>query len=178
MLASFTITLIECLEIALITLLLTRLSNPMRLYLYGAIGLAAGYVASVALHEVIEDYEWLGYAILSAMLFYLFLRGEDMAAHVAEHVNEIKHLSKEIVIFVTVLTVYARESFEIFSALLLNEHASWLAAGLAALVAVVAFFVGRTVKTVNKFIFTWGHWAYLALALWFGYEALEHLHWL
>ena len=178
MLASFTITLIECLEIALITLLLTRLSNPMRLYLYGAIGLAAGYVASVVLHEVIEDYEWLGYAILSAMLLYLFFRGKDMAAHVEEHVNEIKHIGKEIVIFVTVLTVYARESFEIFSALLLNENSSWLAAGLAAVVAVIAFFVGRTVKTVNKFIFTWGHWAYLALALWFGYEALEHLHWL
>ena len=76
------------------------------------------------------------------------------------------------------LTVYARESFEIFSALLLNENASWLAAGLAAVVAVIAFFVGRDVKSVNRYVFEFGHWAYLALALWFGYEALEHLHWL
>ena len=176
MFASFTITLIECLEIALITLLLTRLSNPLRLYLYGVIGLAAGYVASVALHEVIEDYEWLGYAILSVMLLYLFFRGKDMAAHVAEHVNEIKHVGKEIVIFVTVLTVYARESFEIFSQLLLNENASWVAAGAAAVVAVIAFFVGRDVKSVNRYVFEFGHWAYLAIALWFGYEALEYAH--
>jgi hypothetical protein len=178
MFASFTITLIECLEIALITLLLTKLSNPLRLYLYGVIGLVAGYYASVVLHEVIEDYEWLGYAILSAMLLYLFFRGKDMAEHVREHVNEIKHVGKEIVIFVTVLTVYARESFEIFSALLLNENASWLAAGGAAVLAVVAFFVGRDVKSVNRYVFEFGHWAYLALALWFGYEAVEKLGWL
>lgn len=178
MLASFTVTLVECLEIALITLLLTKLSNPVRLYVYGVVGLVAGYYASVALHEVIEDYEWLGYAILSAMLLYLFFRGKDMAAHVAEHVKEIKNVSKEIVAFVTVVTVYARESFEIFSQLMLNENASWVAAAAAAVVAVIAFFIGRDVRSVNRYIFEFGHWVYLALALWFGYEALEHLHWL
>jgi len=90
----------------------------MRLYLYGAIGLAAGYVASVVLHEVIEDYEWLGYAILSAMLLYLFFRGKDMAAHVEEHVNEIKHIGKEIVIFVTVLTVISTSPISSLSMLI------------------------------------------------------------
>jgi hypothetical protein len=178
MFASFAITLIECLEIALITLLLTKLANPLRLYLYGAIGLVAGYYASVALHEVVEDYEWLGYGILSAMLFYLFFRGKDMAEHVREHINEIKSVGREAVAFVTVLTVYARESFEIFSQLLLNENASWGAAGFAAIFAFMAFWVGMKVKVVNRYIFEFGHWAYLVLALWFGYEALEHLHWL
>ena len=86
--------------------------------------------------------------------------------------------TKEVVIFVTVATVYARESFEIFAQLFLNENASWLAAGLAVIVAVLAFAIGLYNKSVNRVVFTYGYWAYLALALWFGYEALEHLHWL
>ena len=50
MIASFTVTLIECLEIALITLLLTKISASVRLYIYGIIGLVLGYFASVALY--------------------------------------------------------------------------------------------------------------------------------
>ena len=178
MFASFTVTLIECLEIALITLLLTKISASMRLYVYGMIGLVLGYIGSIALYELVEDYEWIGYGILSLMLFYLFFRGKDMAAHVAEHIKEIQSVTKEIVIFVTVATVYARESFEIFAQLLLNENASWLAAGLAVIVAASAFAIGLYNKSVNRVVFTYGHWAYLALALWFGYEAVEHLGWL
>ena len=176
MIASFTVTLIECLEIALITLLLTQISASVRLYVYGIIGLILGYFASVALYEMVEDYEWIGYGILSVMLFYLFFRGKDMASHVKEHIEEIQSVTKEIVIFVTVITVYSRESFEIFAQLLLNESASWTAAGAAVIVAMLAFFVGQRNKQVNRFIFTWGHWAYLGLALWFSYECIEHLH--
>jgi ABC-type multidrug transport system fused ATPase/permease subunit len=176
MIASFTVTLIECLEIALITLLLTKISASVRLYIYGIIGLVLGYFASVALYELVEDYEWVGYGILSLMLFYLFFRGKNMAAHVKEHIEEIQSVTKELVIFVTVVTVYGRESFEIFAQLLLNETASWSAAGAAVIVAIVAFFIGQRNKKINGFIFTWGHWVYLGLALWFGYECIEHLH--
>lgn len=178
MLASFTITLIECLEIALITLLLTRVADNLYLYLFAAGGLAIGVFAAVVLHDYIEDYEWAGYALLSAMLFYLFFRGKDMAKHAVEHVAEIRNATGLVVVLLTVITIYARESFEIMSALLFNPNSSYAAAAAGAALAVIAFFVGRTVKSVNKFIFTWGHWAYLALAVWFGYEAVEHLHWL
>ena len=99
-----------------------------------------------------------------------------MAAHVKEHIEEIQSVTKELVIFVTVVTVYGRESFEIFAQLLLNETASWSAAGAAVIVAIVAFFIGQKNKKINGFIFTWGHWVYLGLALWFGYECIEHLH--
>lgn len=176
MIASFTVTLIECLEIALITLLLTKISASVRLYIYGIIGLVLGYFASVALYELVEDYEWVGYGILSLMLFYLFFRGKDMSVHVKEHIEEIQSVTKELVILVTVITIYGRESFEIFAQLLLNETASWSAAGAAVIVAIVAFFVGQRNKRINGFIFTWGHWVYLGLALWFGYECIENLH--
>ena len=176
MLASFTVTLIECLEIALITLLLTQVSVSIRLYIYGLIGLVAGYFGTVAIYELVEDYEWIGYGILSAMLLYLFFRAKDMAEHVKEHINEIQSITKETVIFVTVATVYARESFEIFAQLLLNENSSWIAAGAALVVAIGIFFVGQRNKHVNNFVFTFGHWAYLVLAIYFGYEALEHAH--
>ena len=57
MIASFTVTLIECLEIALITLLLTQISASGRLYVYGIIGLILGYFTSVAFYEMVEVYE-------------------------------------------------------------------------------------------------------------------------
>ena len=176
MITSFTVTLIECLEIALITLLLAQVSTGLRLYIYGIIGLVGGVFAAIILHDFVEDYEWVGYGILSLMLFYLFFRGKDMAQHVKEHIEEIKTATGMLVVFVTVVTVYARESFEIVSALLFDPNSHYGAAGLGALLAILIYSVSRRNKKITGFVFKWGHWVYLGLALWFGYECIEYLN--
>jgi len=175
MLSSFVITLIECLEIAFITLLISQTSiKKSTIYVYAALGLVGGLLSAYYLHDLLEDYEWLMYAILSSLFFYLFVNSKDVVKHIKEHVDTISNTSPTI-LFLTAFFIYGRESFEIFSNLFLNANASWISAGLAAIVAIVIYVFARDSK-VKEYIFKFGYWAYLGFALWFGYEALEHLH--
>jgi ABC-type multidrug transport system fused ATPase/permease subunit len=175
MITSFVVTLIECLEIAFITLMVFNTSPSKRVYLFGLMGLVLGAVGAKYLYEVIEDYEWLSYSILTLLMLYLFRKGKDVAKHIREHVAEIQTTANVFIVALTVILIYGRESFEIFAQLFLNENASWLAAGSAVIVAVGLFTFARSNKAVTKFIFEFGHWAYLAFAVWFGYEAYEHI---
>ena len=178
MFASFVITLMECLEIGLITLLLAKSNvNLPKVYSFAVLGLVGGVFASIFLHELIEDYEWAMYTILSLLMIYLFLKGKDLAAHVKEHINEIQTVTSAVVVFATVFFIYARESFEIISPLLMSASANWYVAGagVATAVVIVTFF---SKSRYNKYLFQFGHWAYLAFALFFGYEALEYAGWL
>ena len=188
MLASFVITLMECLEIGFITLMLAKANvNLLKVYSFAALGLVGGVFASVFLYDLIEDYEWAMYAILSGLMVYLFLKGKDLAAHVKEHINEIQTATSPVVVFATVFFIYARESFEIITSLLIinngvtplsmSASANWYVAGagVATAVVIVTFF---SKSRYNKYLFQFGHWTYLAFALFFGYEALEYLHWL
>jgi hypothetical protein len=114
------------------------------------------------------------YAILSSLFLYLFIKNKEIVAHIKVHVDDISN-SSSTVLFLTAFFIYGRESFEIFSNLFLNPNASWLAAFGAAIVAIVIYMFARDSK-VKVYIFKFGYWAYLMFAIWFGYEALEHLH--
>ena len=175
MYSSFVITLIECLEIAFITLLIsqTKVHKPT-VVTYGSLGLLGGLLSAYYLHDMLENYEWLMYAILSSLFFYLFVKNKDIQKHIKEHVESITGASS-IVLFLTAFFIYGRESFEIFSNLFLNSDASWSAAICAAIVAIWLYMFARDSK-YTSYIFKFGYWAYLGFALWFGYEALEHLH--
>mgnify|MGYP000108246009 CR=1 FL=1 len=175
MLTSFVVTLIECLEIAFITLMLSHYTRAANIYMSSLVGLIAGIAAAYFLHDVLEDYEWAMYAILSVLFFYLFVKSNDIAAHIKEHFEEIESAQNTAIALATVFFVYSRESFEIFSALLLNPESSWLLAGIAALLAAMVFIFARN-SEYKRYVFKFGYWAYLAFGIWFGYEALEHLH--
>jgi len=172
---SFVVPLIECLEIAFITLMLSQFSKSIYIYMAGAVGLIGGVIGAYFLHDLLEDYEWAMYAVLSALFFWLFFKSNDIANHIKEHIQEIKNATNMFFILTTVTVVYARESFEIFSVLFLDPNSSYELAGLASVIAILAFVFARK-SEYKKYIFKFGYWAYLAFALWFGYEALEHLH--
>ena len=191
MITTFVITLIECLEIAFITLLLVQTNIRKRdsekhlrqhlqvlpqvqIIMYGILGLIGGLLTAYYLHDMLENYEWLMYAILSGLFFYLFYRNKDIQKHIKEHVDNIRQ-SSSTVLFLAAFFIYGRESFEIFSNLFLNPNASWIAAGCAVAVAVAIFVFAKDSK-LKKYIFRYGYWAYIAFGIWFGYEALEHLH--
>ena len=175
MFASFTITLIECLEIAFITLLIsqTKVHKPT-VVTYGSLGLLGGLLSAYYLHDILENYEWLMYAILSSLFLYLFIKNKEIVTHIKQHVDDISN-SSSTVLFLTAFFIYGRESFEIFSNLFLNPEASWSAAFCAVIVAGAIYMFARDSK-IKVYIFKFGYWAYLGFALWFGYEALEHLH--
>jgi len=175
MVTSFVITLIECLEIAFITLLISQTKvNKPTVITYGSLGLLGGLLSAFYLHDILENYEWLMYAILSSLFLYLFIKNKEIVAHIKTHVDDISN-SSSTVLFLTAFFIYGRESFEIFSNLFLNPNASWLAAFGAAIVAIVIYMFARDSK-IKVYIFKFGYWAYLMFAIWFGYEALEHLH--
>ena len=175
MVTSFVITLIECLEIAFITLLISQTSiKKSTITTYALLGLVGGLLSAYYLHDLLENYEWLMYVILSSLFFYLFLNTKDIGKHIKAHVATISQTSPTV-LFLTAFFIYGRESFEIFSNLFLNANASWISAGLAAVVAVVIYIFARDSK-IKEYIFKFGYWAYLMFAIWFGYEALEHLH--
>ena len=188
MITSFVVTLIECLEIAFITLLIVQNNTDNRtgkqphlqvlpgvqIGMYGILGLIAGFLSAYYLHDVLENYEWLMYAILSSLFFYLFVKNKEIVAHIKSHVDDISN-SSSTALFLTAFFIYGRESFEIFSNLFLNPDSSWLAAFVAAALAVVIYFFARDSK-IKVYIFKFGYWAYLMFGIWFGYEALEHLH--
>ena len=174
MITSFVITLIECLEIAFITLLIsqTKVHRPT-IMVYGSLGLVGGLLSAYYLHDILEDYEWLMYAILSSLFFYLFIKNKEVLKHIQQHVDDISR-SSSTVLFLTAFFIYGRESFEIFSNLFLNPNSSWIAAWTAAMVAVGIFYLARDSK-IKEYIFKFGYWAYLAFAMWFAYECVEHL---
>ena len=174
MITSFVITLIECLEIAFITLLIsqTKVHRPTIMF-YGSLGLVGGLLSAYFLHDILEDYEWLMYAILSSLFFYLFIKNKEVLKHIQQHVDDIS-LARPTILFLTAFFIYGRESFEIFSNLFLNPNASWIAAWTAAMVAVGIFYLARDSK-IKEYIFKFGYWAYLAFAMWFAYECVEHL---
>ena len=174
MVTSFVITLIECLEIAFITLLIsqTKVHRPTIMF-YGSLGLLGGLLSAFYLHDILEDYEWLMYGILSSLFFYLFVKHQDVLKHIQQHVDDISQSSRTV-LFLTAFFIYGRESFEIFSNLFLNPNASWLSAWAAAMVAVGIFYLARDSK-IKEYIFKFGYWAYLAFAMWFAYEAIEHI---
>ena len=175
MVTSFVITLIECLEIAFITLLISQTKvNKSITTLYAIFGLIGGILSAYYLHDILENYEWLMYAILSSLFFYLFVKNKEVLQHIQQHVDDISN-SSSTVLFLTAFFIYGRESFEIFSNLFLNPNASWLAAFFAMIVAISIYMFARDSK-VKVYIFKFGYWAYLMFAIWFGYEALEHLH--
>jgi len=90
MITSFVITLIECLEIAFITLLIsqTKVHRPT-IMVYGSLGLVGGLLSAYYLHDILEDYEWLMYAILSSLFFYLFIKNKEVLKHIQQHVDDI-----------------------------------------------------------------------------------------
>ena len=174
MVTSFVITLIECLEIAFITLLISQTKvNKQLVFKYAGLGLIGGLLSAYYLHDILENYEWLMYAILSSLFFYLFVKNKEVLQHIQQHVDDISH-SSSTVLFLTAFFIYGRESFEIFSNLFLNPNASWIAAICAAIVAISIYMFARDSK-IKVYIFKFGYWAYLMFAIWFGYEALEHL---
>ena len=88
MVTSFVITLIECLEIAFITLLISQTKvNKSTTTLYAILGLIGGLLSAFYLHDILENYEWLMYAILSYLFFYLFVKNKEVLQHIQQHLS-------------------------------------------------------------------------------------------
>ena len=115
------------------------------------------------------------YTILSALFFYLFFSNRDIAKHIKEHFEQINGTTSVALALVTVFFIYGRESFEIFSNLFLNPDSSYISAAIAAGIATIIFVFARN-SEVKRYVFKYGYIAYLGFGIWFGYEALEHLH--
>jgi len=58
----------------------------VQIIMYGILGLIGGLLTAYYLHDMLENYEWLMYAILSGLFFYLFYRNKDIQKHIKEHV--------------------------------------------------------------------------------------------
>lgn len=179
MVSSFVYVGREALEMMFLTLMVTSaIAVNYKIYVASFFGIFSGLIFGIFLGELLEPYEVLMYGLLSALMFYLFFTSKDLAAHVKKHVDDIaKNQSGLWVGLFTIWFIYARESMEIFIFMFQavnNTMNGWIGAIVAAIAVAVSFpLIRKYVPT--KTLFTVTRYAFLVFALWFGYEAWEHL---
>ena len=179
MLASFVYVGREALEMAFLTVMVsTAIGLNWKVYVPAFLGLITGIVSGWFLGEALEAYEVGMYALLSALMFYLFFNSKNMAKHLQQHVNYIR--SGQTGLFVgmfTIFFIFAREFMEICIFMFQsvnNTSDGWLGAGLAIALVFGGFpYLKKHIKTQTLFSIT--RYTFLIFALWFGYEAIEHL---
>ena len=116
MLASFIYVSREALEMMFLTLLIsTTIGMNWKIYSAGATGLLVGLGSGLLLGDFLENYEVGMYALLSALMLYLFYTSKNMAKHIKEHVTTIQSGQEGMLIgLFTVFFIFAREFMEIF----------------------------------------------------------------
>lgn len=179
MITSFVYVGREALEMMFLTLMvMTAITASWRVYGSAIVGVLSGIVVGYYAGEFLEPYEVVMYALLSALMFWLFFTSKGMAAHIKSHVDAIAARQTGVIAgLFTIWFIYARESMEIFVFMFQsvnNTPVGWLGAGLAAALVFGSFPVIKSnVKPATLFMVT--RYAFLVFGLWFGYEAWEHL---
>ena len=178
MLASFVYVGREALEMMFLTLMVsTAIATSWRIYASAILGIFSGILVGYLIGEALEPYEAVMYGLLSALMLYLFYNSKDMAQHIKSHVDAIAQGTGFWVGLATIWFIYARESMEIFVFMFQavnNTSQGWLGAALAVAIVFGSFpLIKKYVPTATLFSVT--RYAFLVFAIWFGYEAWEHL---
>ena len=184
MLVSFIYVGREALEMMFLLFMITAtisLNRPM--ITAGTIGILSGFLGGFLIGDLLEDYEVLMYAMLSALMLWLFFTSQNLPAHIKGHVLAIANntASKWTAMF-TIWFIFFRESMEIFLFMFSPSHPSehtimmnphWIGAGLAVVLVASLYKVLEKFKHTRE-LFTITRYAFLVFAVCFGYEALEH----
>ena len=188
MLASFIYVGREALEMMFLFLMVSAtIPVTKKLVSVGALGLICGLIGGFLIGDILEDYEAIMYAMLSALMLYLFATSSNLPAHVKGHVQAIANRTAGYWAgLFTIWFIFFRESMEIFlfmfapsssHSLQLNNwmHISphWTGAALAVIVVATLYKVLSNYKHTRE-LFTITRYAFLVFAVWFGYEAYEH----
>lgn len=182
MLQSFIYVGREALEMMFLLFMITAAITLNRTMIAAVIvGLVTGLLGGIFLGELLEDYEVAMYAMLSALMFYLFFTSKNLSAHIKSHVDAIANNTASFWAGVfTIWFVFFRESMEIFTFMFQavnNTHMGWTGAGIAVVVVASLYKVLHSYKDTRA-LFTITRYAFLLFGIWFGYEAVEHLGWL
>tara|TARA_B100000929_G_C15430419_1_gene394475 strand:+ start:290 stop:838 length:549 start_codon:yes stop_codon:yes gene_type:complete len=180
MLASFIYVGREALEMMFLLFMITAtVSLDKKLITAGGIGLLSGLIGGALLGDFLEDYEVGMYAMLSGLMLYLFFTSNNLPAHIKGHVQAIANNTATFWAGIfTVWFIFFRESMEVFTFMFqsINDNiASWTGAGFSVIFVAMLYKVLRNYKDTRA-LFNITRYAFLAFAVWFGYEALEHAH--
>lgn len=180
MLQSFIYVGREALEMMFLLFMITAtVSLNRKMMLAGVIGLASGVLGGMFLGELLEDYEVAMYALLSALMFYLFFTSNNLPAHIKEHVQAIADNTATFWAgMFTIWFIFFRESMETFTFMFQqanNTTNGWIGAASATVLILALYRVLRNYRDTQT-LFTVTRYAFLVFGVWFGYEALEHLH--
>lgn len=178
MLASFIYVGREALEMMFLLFMITAtVSLDKKMITTAVVGLVSGLVGGLLLGEFLEDYEVAMYAMLSALMFYLFFTSSNLPAHIKGHVQSIANNSASFWAGIfTIWFIFFRESMEIFTFMFSKtDHVSWTGAAFAVLIVSALYKVLENYKHTRE-LFTVTRYAFLAFGVWFAYEALEHAH--
>ena len=178
MLASFIYVGREALEMMFLLFMITAtVSLDKKLITAGGIGLLSGLIGGALLGDFLEDYEVGMYAMLSGLMLYLFFTSNNLPAHIKGHVQAIANNTATFWAGIfTVWFIFFRESMEVFTFMFQrynNTWEGWTGAGLAVII-VAGLYKWLVQYKDTKALFTITRYAFLAFAIWFGYEALEH----
>lgn len=170
----------EALEMMFLLFMITStISMDRKMIAAGVIGLISGAAGGLFLGELLEDYEVAMYAMLSALMFYLFFTSNNLPAHIKGHVTAIANNSSTFLAgMFTIWFIFFRESMETFTFMFQaanNTTIGWTGAALAVIIVASLHQVLRNYKD-TKALFTVTRYAFLVFGVWFGYEALEHMH--
>jgi hypothetical protein len=168
----------ESLEMMFLTLMVvTAIVIDKKILASAMLGLLCGLLGGFALGELLHDYEVLMYALLSGLMLYLFFTSANLPVHIKGHVDAIANRNKtNMVGYLVIWFIYFRESMEVFTFMFQrynNTWEGWTGAGLAVII-VAGLYKWLVQYKDTKALFTITRYAFLAFAIWFGYEALEH----
>ena len=178
MLVSFIYVGREALEMMFLLFMITAtVSLDRKMITAGAVGVLSGLAGGMLLGEFLEDYEVVMYAMLSGLMLYLFFTSNNLPAHIKSHVTSIADNTATFWAgMFTVWFIFFRESMEIFTFMFSpSEQVSWIGAGFAVIIITALYKVLEKYKHTRE-LFTVTRYAFLVFAVWFGYEALAHLH--
>ena len=170
----------EVLEMIFLTYLIAGALKINILTIVSAIlGLISGLLGGLVLSEILEPYEWASYAVLAAMMIYLFFNTIDIKRHIDMHVEQAKN---GIGIFAgvgAIYIIYLRESMEINTFLFMNTgdplSQKIIGAGIAVIIVVSAIPLLMKHSLVQKNMFSITRYAFLLFGILFSYEAIEHI---
>mgnify|MGYP006089925179 FL=1 len=185
MLASFIYVGREALEMMFLFLMVSAtIPVTKKLVSVGALGLICGLIGGFLIGDILEDYEAIMYAMLSALMLYLFATSNNLPAHVKGHVQAIANRTAGYLAgLFTIWFIFFRESMEIFLFMfapvgdshteLTHFSPHWTGAALAVIVVAALYKVLENYKHTRE-LFTITRYAFLIFAIWFGYEAFDH----
>lgn len=179
MLQSFVYVGREALEMMFLLFMVTAtVSMNNKMITSAIVGVVSGLLGGFFLGELLEDYEVIMYAMLSALMFYLFFTSQNLAAHIKGHVQSIADSTATFWAgMFTIWFIFFRESMEVFTFMFQsvnNSQLGWTGAGLAVIIVASLYKVLQNYKD-TKTLFTVTRYAFLAFGVWFAYEAIEHI---